>query len=332
MNDHETAGTGYHMKGNPEGWKPHGISIRRALSRLRLSHLHLLELLVEHGTVRRAAQELDLSQPAVSQMLKDLELAFGGVLFSRTRKGVLPNERLQALLRRVRVVLGELEAVQLELAGPAKPTIRIGANLQFLTQHVPSALARVWSGDPTLRFILREGPTRVLIESLLNGDLDCAIGPTRSVSPAQLKELRFWPLYQSDLCVVVNPSHPFARRKRVSITDLATEPWVLGNPDGQARQTVELAFVAAGLAPPEPVLECRPHLINMHFVNKMPFVTVAGRADAIEAEKAGMVRILPLPTGLEFGPIALICRKSSSQDTWLTRFREEALASIKRGA
>jgi DNA-binding transcriptional LysR family regulator len=108
-------------------------------------------------------------------MLKDLELAFGGALFSRTRKGVLPNLRLQALLRRMSVVLGKLEAVQVELCGPAKPTIRIGGNLQFLTQHVPSALARVWVKHPELRFVLREGSNRIVIDALLSGDLDCVI-------------------------------------------------------------------------------------------------------------------------------------------------------------
>jgi DNA-binding transcriptional LysR family regulator len=292
-------------------------------------HLHLLQMLVEHGTVRQAAEELNLSQPAVSQMLKDLECAFGGTLFTRTRKGVVPNERLHALLRRVQVVLGELDAAQSELRMAPRPTIRLGANLQFLTQHVPSALARVSSKHPDLRFILREGSTHVAIESLLRGELDCVIGPTRSLSPAKLKELRFWPLYQSDLCLVVKPSHPLARRKRLSIADVAAEPWVLGSKDGHARDVLEQAFVRAGLHPPEPVLECRPHFLNMHFVNQMPCVTVASRADAVEAEKAGMVRILPLPISLDYGPIALLCRKTSSDDTWLTRFREEAVASIR---
>jgi DNA-binding transcriptional LysR family regulator len=322
----QTAGIGYHMQGNTEG---SASSLRRVLPRLRLIHLHLLEILVQHGTVRKAAEELNLSQPAVSQMLKDLESAFGGTLFTRTRKGVVPNERLRALLRRVQVVLGELDAVQSELRTVPRPTIRLGANLQFLTQHVPTALARVSSNHPDLRFILREGSTRVAIDSLLRGELDCVIGPTRSLSPTKLRELRFWPLYQSDLCLVVNPSHALARRKRVSISDLAGEPWVLGAEGGQARDVLEQAFVRAGLHPPEPVVECRPHFLNMHFVNKMPCVTVASRADAVAAEKAGTVCILPVPIALDYGPIALICRKTSSEDTWLTRFRDEAVASIR---
>jgi DNA-binding MarR family transcriptional regulator len=79
------AGIDPHMKRDPETSSRVGSNTRSAINRLRLNHLRLLELLVEHGTVRRAAEELDLSQPAVSQMLKDLELAFGGALFSRTR-------------------------------------------------------------------------------------------------------------------------------------------------------------------------------------------------------------------------------------------------------
>jgi hypothetical protein len=53
------------MKTDPETSSRVGSNTRSAISRLRLNHLRLLELLVEHGTVRRAAEELDLSQPAV---------------------------------------------------------------------------------------------------------------------------------------------------------------------------------------------------------------------------------------------------------------------------
>jgi DNA-binding transcriptional LysR family regulator len=317
------------MKRNSEGSLSLLSSPERIFTRLRLNHLHLLQVLVEHGTIRKAAEHLNLSQPVVSQMLKDLESAFGGALFTRTRNGVVPNARLEPLLRRVQVMLGEFDAARSELSALPRPMIRIGANLQFLTQYVPSALARVLSAHPQLRFILSEGSTSVLIDSLLRGKLDCVLGPTGSLNPAQLRALQFWPLYQSDLCLVVNPSHPLARRKRVSIMDLATEQWVLGARGGQAREVVEQAFVRAGLHPPEPVVECRPHFLNMHFVSHMSSVTVAGRADAIAAEKAGIVRILPLQIPLDYGPISLISRKGSSEDRWLTRFREEAIASIK---
>jgi DNA-binding transcriptional LysR family regulator len=180
---------------------------------------------------------------------------------------------------------------------------------------------------PELRFILREGSTRVLLDALLVGELDCAIGPMRSLPVSELAKLRFWQLYPSDLCLVVNRSHPLARRKRVHIADLAQEPWALGTPSGQGRQTIEAAFVRAGLPPPVPVLECRPHFLNIHLVKQMPFVTVATRADAIEAEKAGTVRILPLDIRLDFGPVAFFCRKESEKDTLLMGFREAMMAS-----
>jgi DNA-binding transcriptional LysR family regulator len=115
------------------------------------------------------------------------------------------------------------------------------------------------------------------------------------------------------------------------LKDLVTEPWVLGAVGGEARHVLEQAFVRGRFHPTEPILECRPHFLTTQFVHKTPFVTVASRADALTAEKAGLVRILPLPTVLEFGPIGFICRKSSSDDTWLTRFCEETLASIKLG-
>lgn len=111
-----------------------GVSrIRPAIDRLRIKHLRLLELLVELGTVRKAAEHLHVSQSAVSQMLKELEAAFGGPLFARTRGGVEANERSRTLLRRLRPMLGELRAAQNEMLTSAQAVLRIGANLQFLT-------------------------------------------------------------------------------------------------------------------------------------------------------------------------------------------------------
>lgn len=295
--------------------------MRPAIERLRVKHLRLLELLVELGSVRKAAEQLHASQPAVSQMLKELETAFGGPLFRRSRGGVEANQRMTALLRRVRPVLGELRAANGEMLSVSVTQLRIGANLQFLTQLLPHALERLRGAYPELRFVLREGPTNTLVEALLAGDLDCTIGRLSTNMP-RAADLQFWPLYGGELCLVVGRSHPLAKRRRLAVEELVAEAWALGGKTGDARKIVDQLFIGAGLPPPEPVVECRPQFASLAFAAKMQLVTVATRSDALAAQHAGTIHILPIELPVETAPVAFICRKASAGDVWLTRLRE----------
>jgi DNA-binding transcriptional LysR family regulator len=293
--------------------------MRPAIERLRIRHLRLLELLIEVGTVRKAAEQLKVSQPAVSEMLKELESAFGGPLFARTRGGVEPNQRAEILLRRLRAMLGELRAAQAEMLS-SRATLRIGANLQFLTHLLPTALAQLRAGHSELLFMVREGSTNALVDELLGGELDCIIGRLTSGTP-RADELALWPLYDGELCLVTGRTHPLARRKRVTLQDLAQEGWALGGTAGAARRIVEQMFIAAGLRPPVPVLECRPQFANLAFAASMQLVTVATRSDAVVAQRAGAISILPVELPVEHNPVAFICRNDAREDTWLTRLR-----------
>jgi len=145
-----------------------------ALDKLKIRHLRLLALLAEVGTIRKAAERLRLSQPAVSQMIKDIESAFQGTLFARTRRGVVPNERLLVLMRRARVVLSEMDSAQAELrlkSGPA-PVLKLGANLHVLTYLVPEVVRRMRERLPALRFGLHEGPTGRLLDLVASAQLE----------------------------------------------------------------------------------------------------------------------------------------------------------------
>ncbi len=308
-------------------------ALRSAVEHLRLKHLRLLELLVDCGTVRKAAHELHISQPVASQMLAEIESAFGGSLFIRTRSGVQPTDRLAVLLRRVKIVLGELKAASSELAISSHPVVRIGANLQFLTQLLPAALAHLHSGNPDARFLLQEGPSDKLVVALKEGELDCAIArlSTRSLRDStHEKELQFWPLDGGQLCLVVNRSHPLANRKQIKVGDLADQQWALGVSEGQGREIVSRIFLDAGLRAPQPVIECRPQFANLAFAAKLPLVTVATRADALAGQQTGTLHILPIDISHKLAPIAFICRKAAATDKLLVQLRE-AVSEVARG-
>ena len=304
-----------------------------AVEHLRLKHLRLLELLVEHGTVRKAAEQLHVSQPVASQMLAEVETAFEGALFTRNRSGVQPTARLGVLIRRSRLALGEIAAASAELSSIAQPVIRIGANLQFLTQLLPSALADMQESNPELRFFLEEGPSDRLVAALLEGNLDCVVArhSTRAIRDAtSAGELQFWPLGDGRLCLVVGHAHPLAHRRRIKVRDLAGEKWALGTREGQGRDIINRLFLDAGLQPPQPVIECRPQFANLAFAARMPLITVATRADAQAGVRAGLLHILPIDISQKLAPISFVCRKAASKEKWLVQLHQAMKAAADR--
>lgn len=312
--------------------------MRPALSKLRLRHLEVLQRLVETGTIRKVAEELHLSQPAVSQMVKDLETAFRTPLFSRSKTGMVPREELAPLLGRIRVMLGELATAESELsAGSGSGAIvRVGAQLHPLTQLLPRVMDLLNRKTPRLRFNLREGSTSEMLAALAAGELDCAIGrlSEQHYRAAPPSEMTFWPILGGELCVVAGRNHPLAGKRKIALRDLALEQWALSEETGESRKLLEAAFVREGLRPPQPVLVCRPFAINLSIVARLPIITLAMRSAALQAQQRREVRILPLDLKLDAPPIALICRKAAAETPLLMRVREAVLtaaAELEKG-
>jgi DNA-binding transcriptional LysR family regulator len=111
------------------------------LDRLRLRHLRLLEMIDEHGSLRAVGALLNLTQPAVSQMVKDLEYAFDVTLIDRSVRGVTLNAAGKIALQRARSGLASLDHLARELQSDQTPMLRIGANSAMLFSNPPGCPA-----------------------------------------------------------------------------------------------------------------------------------------------------------------------------------------------
>jgi DNA-binding transcriptional LysR family regulator len=299
-------------------------SARPALDRLRIRHCRLLEMLAAHESLRKAASQMGVSQPVASQMLAEIEAAFGVTLFTRSRNGLRATARLPLILRHIRNIVNELDAACDEMSSSGGRRIRIGANLQFLMQLLPAALAELEHAALDVTYRVREGPSDELVQALVDGELDCVIArlSTKSIwSSRRAEELQFWPLVGGELCIVAGRSHPLANKKRLSIEDLASARWALGMDGGQGREALNRVFIDAGVLPPRPLIECRPQSANLALVAQMQLISIATRVEAAAAQKAGWLRILPFDIAINTAPLAFICKKSAREDDALKLLR-----------
>jgi DNA-binding transcriptional LysR family regulator len=197
----------------------------------------------------RAAAELHIGQPAVSQHIRRLEAELGVRLLSRTTRSVELTEAGTLLLQRVERALGELDAGLAELAelrGLVRGRLTIGA-MQWLEPYdLAAALSTFHSLHPAIDIRVVEEVAQSMLNGVLADRLDVAFVPIDEGLPAGLDaEL----LFEDELVLVVSREHPLARRSHVRMTSLREEPFVFLREGTGLRRALEVAARGAGFEP-----------------------------------------------------------------------------------
>jgi len=126
------------------------------IEQLRLRDLLLLEHIAQHGSLRKVAEALHVTQPAVTQALQGLEQAFGVELVDRGRRGVTLTAAGEAALARLRVARREVTAAREAALAPQRPVLRLGSSPMAALDVMPNALARLRQSAPQVRVVLTE--------------------------------------------------------------------------------------------------------------------------------------------------------------------------------
>src|SRR5258706_12632977 len=201
----------------------------RLLARLRFRHLQMLAALDETGGIRRASERLNLTQPAISKSLTELEGAFGFALFERTPRGLIPTAQGTVVLRGAALLVNEARQLHAEAhAADADQvmSLRIGT-LPFLAHSLfPRVLAKLRERG-RIRAVIEEGAAPPMVDKLRRGELDALIithAPDLSPSDARAAALAWEGLFLEQVAVIAAPGHRLARRRKVSWAELAAEP------------------------------------------------------------------------------------------------------------
>lgn len=250
------------------------------LDRLRLRHLRLLELIEAHGSLRAVAEQLSLTQPAVSQMVKDLEFAFGATLVDRSVRGVKLTRVGRLALQRSRSGLAAFHTLAAELDEGLPPVLQVGTNPAMMFQMLPAALRIAREAETDVRFAVRTGLAMDMARALWDGEINAYVGRIDwEVVPAEMKQsLRHVHLFETDLVVICSQDHPLAGRKDLTPDDFKDTVWALPPEDSKNRMGLSASFRMAGLAEPQIAVEVAadPNGL-MNLVREMPVLAVIPR-------------------------------------------------------
>jgi LysR family carnitine catabolism transcriptional activator len=212
---------------------------------LKLRQLAGFVAVTRCGSFSAAARELAMTQPAFSQLIRQLEEALQVRLFERTTRKVELTEAGTRFLAMVQRPLDDLEdahAFMREIAGGRRGRIAFASLPSVAFAVATTALARFKAEHPQTQVRLIEEQNLNIVEKVLSREIDFGIGTLDTVHP----ELAFEPLLDDELVAVFPVGHGFARRKAVSWTDFAREPLVLLTGRSSVRAIVEQHFAAIG--------------------------------------------------------------------------------------
>jgi DNA-binding transcriptional LysR family regulator len=270
-------------------------------------HLRLLVALDEIRNLGKVAASINLSQPAVSKALGELERGLGLKLFERTARGVIPTAYGECLIRHARAMLSELAQARDELRGLASGSsgsIRIGVLATAALELLPRALAALKARQPGIFVLVREGTVETLLPDLWLGNLDLIVGRVPEGGSSQGLEEKT--LMEEGVSLVTGRHHPLARRKRVRWSDLTLYPWVLPPVNTLLREPLERAFEDHGLAMPANRIETLSvHVIRayLHYTN-----AIAALSSDVSRyyESLGLLAILSLELPKLVRPVGII--------------------------
>jgi len=202
--------------------------------------------LARMGSFTRAAQELYLTQSAISHAIKALEEQAGCRLFERAGRRVALTQSGEQFLRHVDKILGEMKAARRgldELTRWGHGRLRLGASTTACQYILPTVLREFKQSFPKCVITIDPGDHARQMESLQGNRIDLAL----MLEPEGVKELAFVPLFADEMRFLVAPSHPWARAGRVEHESFEDETLILYNHTSYTFRLVKDYFRDEGL-------------------------------------------------------------------------------------
>lgn len=200
----------------------------------------------------RAAEELHLTQPAVSAHIRKLERAIGGTLFEQIGRRVSLTATGEVVYRYAEQMLAlesELHAAIADAQEVCQGALAIGTSTTIGISVLPDLLRQYRQAHPLVRLQVRIGNFPEVVHGLLDGALDVGLIPNEAVDDRLDERLESAPVLEDELVLVVARGHRWTRLPGVEPHDLIGEPFVLPGVGSRLRPQVEAVLAPFGVTP-----------------------------------------------------------------------------------
>jgi DNA-binding transcriptional LysR family regulator len=295
--------------------------------RLRLRDLHVLFMVAERGSMAKAAAELGISQPAISDVIANLEHSLGVRLFDRSPQGVEPTIYGRALLKRSLAAFDELKQGIRDiefLTDPKIGEVRFGCQESIAAAILPPIVQRFSQTYP--RVVLRIEPLGITLDlpALHERTLDFAVLLLSQPLAEErfVQDLNVEILYQVQLVVAASQRSRWARRRKIDLAELATETWILPPSNSWNYAQVAEAFLARGLDMPKIRLETISSVVRASLLTAGPYIaTFPSLFMRLYASRFSL-KVLPIELPVRPWPVVIVTLKNRTLSPVVERFIE----------
>ncbi len=239
-----------------------------------------------------AAEELYISQPAVSKHIKELEQKIGIGLFRRGRGGVRLTEAGEILFKHTHKISSHLLEIENALGIFKKDhhgVLKIGTTESYAKCLMPKLLSGFQTSHPSIKITLEVGNSEEIEKGLLDYKSDLGlIGAVKASAKFELV-----PFLKEELVLIVSPDHPLNRRKAVSLKEIKGYPFIIRARGSTTRRILLHAFEEFDIHP-SLLIEAGSSEFIKQWVSEGKGVSVIVKRLGEDEEKRGMIKMIPL--------------------------------------
>lgn len=282
------------------------VLLNRLLAKGRFRHLQIMVRLAEFGSVRRTAQAIGMTQPAVTQLLADLEAMLEVELYHRHSRGVMPTAACQVLLPLARQSLSGLHSSAEAIADRAdvgRGVVRVWASTAGINGLLVRAIPAFNRQYPDIQVQVREAEMQDQFLGISRHEVDLCICRQTPLVP---EGWQFEPLIDDRFVVVCSPKHRLAGKRRIGWRELARETWLLSPTDSAARVRLDALFAKHRISPARCQVITRVSALTWAMLEDQQLLTLVPASVFRQLEEAGQLVSLKLAQPIDFEPMGMV--------------------------
>ena len=290
---------------------------------------------VRHGSMAKAAVELGVAPPTISEVIADLERALGVRLLERGPKGAEPTLYGRALLKRGTAAFDELKQGIRDiefLSDPAVGEVHIGCDEFIAAATLPRIVERFARQYPRVGLNVEDIDLRNYPPNLRELGFDLVLtrlqGPGEETDP--FNDLNVEVLFEDRLVVAAGAHSRWAHRRKLDIADLADESWILSGPNRWNYRVVAEAFRMRGTRMPKVCLKTLSVHLRANLLASGQYITTFPKSVVdFYATRFGLT-VLPVDLPRHPWPVVVLTLKNRTLSPVVTAFIDCARAVTKR--
>ena len=216
---------------------------------MELLQLNYFLELAKHLHVSQTAALLNISQPALSATINKLEKDLGVELFLRKGRNIILSPYGEAFKEYVEdafLLLENGKKVIKDMKNSDNLTLNLGILSPYIWNELTDKFCNIY---PDIRLNIHSIEENNYLENIVSGKIDFYLGGINQIKKSFMHKIDYIALYEDDMAILVNKSHPFASRKEITLSECSKENFIGLNPNTSLQQFIDMLWEKAGFTP-----------------------------------------------------------------------------------